>query len=199
MPNYRRINENLIEYKGVIYRRYPESERRTHRVYYQHHGKWKQPPEFLHRRIYEDNFGPIPKGWHIHHKDGDTENNSPENLEALPQKKHMSITSRGMWGNPEWAEKRRAYYKTEEHRKKTSEAQKRRKETLYKCELCKEEFWSRNNTGHVKYCPECRKMLVYNEYGHHFSEAKQRKRFGRVLEPYEQDGRKKANREEKMP
>ena len=41
-----------------------------------------------HRKIYEENFGPIPEGYHIHHKDFNHNNNDPSNLEALHPDDH---------------------------------------------------------------------------------------------------------------
>lgn len=184
MKGYYQISESLVEYKGVVYRRYPESKNRTHRVYYQHHGEWKKPPVFLHRKIYEDNFGPIPKGHHVHHKDNNPDNNSPDNLEALPMAQHMSLTSRGMWDNPEWVKNRREYYKTEEHRARISDAQKNRKKTEYVCELCHENFKSRNNTGNVRFCPDCSAHLYGDKNGRHFSRKWQIEKFGKVIREY---------------
>ena len=43
------------------------------------------------RRIYRENFGEIPKGWHVHHKDGDPLNNNPNNLIALSPEDHSEI------------------------------------------------------------------------------------------------------------
>lgn len=107
--------------------------------------------------------------------------------------RHMSLTSREMWGNSEWAKNRREYYRSEEHKKKTSEAQMNRKTTTYKCQLCGESFTTRNNSGKLLYCPECRSMKVYSRKkgeSWHFNEAKQKKRFGKVLIPYENDERR---------
>jgi len=42
-------------------------------------GKRKRRP----KSVYEDNFGPVPKGFIIYHIDGDKDNDSPENLEAI--------------------------------------------------------------------------------------------------------------------
>ena len=39
----------------------------------------------LHREIYAKHHGPIPDGWHVHHKDHDKSNNDPSNLEARPK------------------------------------------------------------------------------------------------------------------
>lgn len=40
------------------------------------------------RKIYEEHYGPIPKGYHIHHIDGNHENNDINNLAAMPAKEH---------------------------------------------------------------------------------------------------------------
>lgn len=48
------------------------------------------------RKIWEDNFGPIPKdengrSYEIHHKDGNTENNDLSNLMCVSIKEHYDI------------------------------------------------------------------------------------------------------------
>ena len=139
-------NRITIEYKGVKYHRYPDSKRRQLRVYYQHHGKWKEPPVFLHRKIYEDNFGPIPVGYHIHHKDGNTENNSPDNLQALPASIHASVYIKELDKEGLKALK-----------EKMSKAQLARPKYKYVCENCRKEFGSRRK-GNVRFCSrECAK------------------------------------------
>ena len=45
----------------------------------------------LYRKIYEKNFGPIPEGYHIHHKDGNHSNNEPSNLVAVTPEKHARL------------------------------------------------------------------------------------------------------------
>lgn len=40
------------------------------------------------RRIYEQVRGPIPEGYHVHHKDGNHKNNHPSNLEAVKPRVH---------------------------------------------------------------------------------------------------------------
>ncbi|MGE4527284.1 MAG: HNH endonuclease signature motif containing protein [Rhodospirillaceae bacterium] len=37
-------------------------------------------------------FGKIPKGCHIHHRDGNVLNNKLDNLECIPSSEHLSIT-----------------------------------------------------------------------------------------------------------
>ena len=133
-----------IEYNGKKYHRYPNSKRRQLRVYYWRHDKWKQPPVALHRQIYIDNFGEIPKGFHIHHIDGDTENNSPDNLQALPPEVHATMYLKDMTDEELAA-----------HKKRMSEAQLRRKQYEYECENCRKKFLSRRK-GNVRYCSkEC--------------------------------------------
>ena len=44
--------------------------------------------EYEHRVVYERHFGPIPKGFHVHHKNEDIYDNRPENLEALSPVDH---------------------------------------------------------------------------------------------------------------
>lgn len=78
----------IIIYKGQKYSRDPESKRRQHRVYYWKHDKWKCPPIALHRQIWIDCNGPIPKGYIVHHKNKDTFDNSISNLELLSPSEH---------------------------------------------------------------------------------------------------------------
>ncbi len=44
----------------------------------------------LHRAVWVSNRGPIPKGYHVHHKDGDRSNNAFDNLELLAASVHLS-------------------------------------------------------------------------------------------------------------
>lgn len=52
--------------------------------YYQHNGKR------LHRAVWKFHNGDIPKGYHIHHKDGDRSNNNIENLELINGREHLA-------------------------------------------------------------------------------------------------------------
>lgn len=47
----------------------------------------------IHRYVYEKYKGKIPKGYHIHHKDGDTENNNIGNLTCLKAGDHCKYHS----------------------------------------------------------------------------------------------------------
>lgn len=66
-------------FDGGLYRIWPSDN------YYSRGGKK------LHRDAWIKAFGPIPKGCHIHHKDGNTGNNALSNLECLDAKEHLSL------------------------------------------------------------------------------------------------------------
>ncbi len=46
-------------------------------------------PVYEHRWIWEQANEPIPKGWIIHHKNGNKQDNRLENLECMSEKKHL--------------------------------------------------------------------------------------------------------------
>lgn len=50
-----------------------------------------RPNSNEYRKIYEDHFGKIPKGYHIHHIDRNPYNNSIENLVCLSPEEHSKI------------------------------------------------------------------------------------------------------------
>ena len=84
-------HEKII-FDGYTYRRYPRSKRRSDKVYFQRidsDGK----PKRLHIAIYEHYKGPVPEGYHIHHKDGNPLNNDISNLEAVVGSAHLSAHS----------------------------------------------------------------------------------------------------------
>lgn len=48
-------------------------------------------PKRLHVYVWEKFNGEIPKGYHVHHIDGDTDNNEIENLALLSQEEHLKL------------------------------------------------------------------------------------------------------------
>ena len=44
----------------------------------------------LHREVWEKQNGKIQKGFHIHHKDHNKDNNNISNLELIEEKEHLS-------------------------------------------------------------------------------------------------------------
>jgi hypothetical protein len=52
-----------------------------------------------HKKAYIKHFGSIPKGYHVHHIDGDHTNNDPSNLTAVSIREHFDIHwNQGDWG-----------------------------------------------------------------------------------------------------
>lgn len=95
---------------------------------------------YIHRDIWEDNFGPIPEGYHVHHKDGDRLNNVIENLECVSIKEHSERHP----GFAEWTRR-------DDVRKSHSKMMRRildetpiRTQT---CEICGKEFTYRQANG----------------------------------------------------
>ena len=43
------------------------------------------------RKVYEKHYGPIPDGYHIHHIDGNHENDDPTNLMAVTPEEHARL------------------------------------------------------------------------------------------------------------
>lgn len=46
---------------------------------------------FEHLVVYEQHFGSVPKGSHIHHKNGNKQDNRIENLQLMTPKEHISV------------------------------------------------------------------------------------------------------------
>src|SRR3990167_3960818 len=77
------MGKKVVVYHGITYVRYEG------RRYYQPNGTFiTKGFTSLHRQIYIDNFGSIPDGSDVHHKDHDIDNNLPENLFAISKKEH---------------------------------------------------------------------------------------------------------------
>lgn len=69
-----------IEFNGHTYR--------LSGNYYRRHN-WSSPgPSNLHRAVWEFHNGPVPEGYDVHHKDGDSFNNDIANLEVAPESEH---------------------------------------------------------------------------------------------------------------
>ena len=57
-------------------------------------GSYYQTRLLLHRELWKAERGPIPAGFHIHHRDGDIHNNRIENLELLSSSDHNRLHCR---------------------------------------------------------------------------------------------------------
>lgn len=77
------VRVEVVVFDGYRYRRYPDSPRRAHRVYFTRAG------ELLHRAVWKKHRGPVPEGWHVHHKEGaGHDTTDPDDLECLPPSEH---------------------------------------------------------------------------------------------------------------
>lgn len=93
MPIYNPGRVERAEFNGVVYRRYPDAKSYSDRAYFRCSAGDKRKHGIngsLHRDVWIATHGPIPDGHHVHHQDGDTSNNSLENLECLPAKEHAA-------------------------------------------------------------------------------------------------------------
>ena len=87
-----------IEYRGVVYRRYPDARNPTRRNYYRPLvRKANIGRQLLHRDIWIDLHGPIPNGCVIHHKDENPLNNDPSNLVCETRGEHTAHHIRQAW------------------------------------------------------------------------------------------------------
>jgi hypothetical protein len=48
----------------------------------------------VHRWVWEQANGPLPKGWVVHHLDGNTKNNALSNLQSMSKQEHTKIHKR---------------------------------------------------------------------------------------------------------
>jgi hypothetical protein len=88
-----------VEAYGKTWHRYPDASRRSDREYFKNNTTW------LHRYTWEQERDAIPPGMVIHHKDGNCQNNSIDNLECVSPKDHRQ---RHPWDD-EQLEKQRAH------------------------------------------------------------------------------------------
>jgi len=80
-----------IRFNGFWFYRYPNSEVVAHHRYYRPGiADTKRGVESYHREVWKFSHGSIPAGHHIHHRDGDWNNNSVGNLECLSSAEHRS-------------------------------------------------------------------------------------------------------------
>jgi len=93
MSIHREGRVKTIIFKEGIYKRYPESNNTTDRNYFKRY-ICAGVNEYLHRAIYEDNFGKIPEGFDIHHIDWDPLNNDLKNLTCMRHEEHKSLHSK---------------------------------------------------------------------------------------------------------
>ncbi len=122
--------------------------------YYQS-GDKTQPIRSLHRRIWTENFGSIPDGYEVHHKNNDWTDNSLSNLECLPslvhQRNHMlerfqddAYREANKLNLAKAQEAAKAWHATEEglawHSQNGLEAWQKRMPVKASCSICGKEY-----------------------------------------------------------
>lgn len=79
------MQRETTTYNGFKFHRYPdakcESDRRYFKGWAEIDGEWKKIT--LHRYIWLVERGEIPKGYHVHHIDGNVDNNTISNLALM--------------------------------------------------------------------------------------------------------------------
>ena len=110
------MEQKTVVFNGETYIRNPKS-----RYYFKHTTRncERKHAVQLHRAVWEYYNGKIPEGYHIHHIDGDIDNNDISNLECVFSKQHLSEHSKKNWENQEYREK--ASKNLEEQREKTKQ------------------------------------------------------------------------------
>lgn len=96
------MEKKIVEFNGEIYERSEKG-----KYYFKHTTKNEERKKAiqLHRAVWTYYNGEIPKGYHIHHVDGDIDNNDISNLVCLSSKEHLSLHGKKNLRNEEYKEK----------------------------------------------------------------------------------------------
>lgn len=132
----------------------------------------------LHRHVWASVFGDIPKSCHIHHRDGNRQNNCITNLECMPISEHTVLsraqrqpgdegwfTSEARQSASDWhkSDAGRLWHQRQAHRSKSWEKWKREDKP---CEICgttiKNALIRKGRNG-AKYCSISCKSKAYSE------------------------------------
>ena len=148
------METKIVVFNGETYIRNPKS-----RYYFKHttSNSERKGSKQLHRAVWEFYKGKIPKGYHVHHIDGDIDNNDISNLECISAREHLSMHGKKNMQNEEYRKKnneqlRKAGEKAKKwHHSEEGKAwhKEHAKESLLKgnlhdkkkiCEFCEKEF-----------------------------------------------------------
>lgn len=84
-------NVEVITYRGIRFRRYPDADGWAERAYYTPGIADRQAGVGrLHEEVWKAHHGPIPAGHHVHHVDRDRLNNAIDNLVCLTAAQHAA-------------------------------------------------------------------------------------------------------------
>ena len=142
-----------VEYGGHVWYRYPDHPSHGLRTYFRRSirrgGQVAKLRHFwLHKQIWVDNHGPIPKGKDIHHIDGNPTNNACGNLQLVSKREHGLIHIENM-AAAKW-------HRSSEGRKWHSEHAKRVADNMEAvslvCAQCGEEFKTKDRRSTTRFC-----------------------------------------------
>ena len=107
----------------------------------------------LHVAVYEYNFGPVPSGMHVHHRDEDKLNNDPANLELVTptvhyRERHPENIRKAIAAAPAWHSSPEG---REWHRHHGREIWKAREPAKYICQYCGKTYESKKRGG-IRFC-----------------------------------------------
>jgi hypothetical protein len=151
----RTVVSESVYFNGIEFRRYPNAKNWSDQVYFRPGGSdVARGVEALHREIWKSLHGPIPQGYHIHHKDTNPLNNTPENLVCVPsdahQAEHGDKTKTDSYKRQRRTvldrvrDKATAWHRSEEgrawHREHGKDGWKDRESVTRICEYCKKEY-----------------------------------------------------------
>lgn len=82
-------HSETVVFRGMKFRRYPRAKQSAHRNYFWPGGGDRQRGTgALHVEIWKSLHGKVPRGHHVHHRDGNPLNNAPSNLACVSPKAH---------------------------------------------------------------------------------------------------------------
>ncbi|WP_373304934.1 HNH endonuclease signature motif containing protein [Streptomyces noursei] len=155
-----------VVFRGVTFRRYPDSKNWADRWYFTPGVADRQRGVGrLHQEIWKAANGSIPKGHHVHHRDENPLNNDLDNLECLPGREHNhnhsadsspEVAAARLAGLVAGRERAAEWHRSEEGRAWHREHGKRvwdgRQAEVFTCEQCGAEYQSRAAQGHNRFC-----------------------------------------------
>lgn len=145
-----------VVFNGLTYTRYPDGKSASGRKYYYNQSNGLA----LHQAVWVAANGPIPRGYHIHHRDGDTGNNALDNLEMVSPGDHCRIHGNKSPAQMAHFERIRplaaGWHASEEGRAWHSEHGKRtwvgRKGEPRKCDQCEREYECKTGRDTDRFC-----------------------------------------------
>lgn len=160
--NPTQLPDGRQEFQGVVYSRYAC-------------GYMCRSPRYLHLEVYRANFGPVPDGMVVHHKDHCSTNNSADNLVLLTRAEHAAAHHKQRKQSQSQVEGRirgfKRFVATErgrqwraKHTRSHVNGKLNSRTAVATCERCRKDFLSTPAAvRRAKRCPGC-KVAANREY-----------------------------------